>query len=220
MRYLFLFAGLAAADAMFDDPMVHPQMKREILQPRQSLPDLSPSCTSALLGIYSGLPTPPARLVSAIGADGSNPCSVTVPSSLSSEYSSYESKISSWYSQSSDDVSSALNSCSELRSLATLLPVCVTSYLGGGGGGGAASGTGTDTASGASETGTDASSTMGGGGGGANSQSTDTGATSATDTSATDASATGTETDAAPRETGYAMAALAAAGAIAAVAAL
>lgn len=218
MRSIFLFAGLAAADAMFDDPMVHPQMKREILQPRQSLPDLSPSCTSALLGIYSGLPTPPARLVSAIGADGSNPCSVTVPSSLSSEYSSYESKISSWYSQSSDDVSSALNSCSELRSLATLLPVCVTSYLGGGGG--AASGTGTDTASGASETGTDASSTTGGGGGGANSQSTDTGATSATDASATDASATGTETDAAPRETGYAMAALAAAGAIAAVAAL
>lgn len=201
MFSLFIFIGLVAANAMFDDPMIHPQMKREMLEPRQTLPDLSPSCTSALLGIYSSIPTPPARLVTAFADGNGNPCSATVPSSLSSEFSDYQGSVRNWYSSSSDDVSSALSGCPELSSLATLLPVCVTSYLGGG----AASGSGTDTASGATNTG--GSST---GEESANSQTMDTGS------SATGASATGTDTGAAPRETGFAVAALAAAGAIAA----
>lgn len=202
MRCLLIFVGIVAADAMFDDPMIHPQMKREMLQPRQTLPNLSPSCTSALLGIYSSIPTPPARLVTAIGADNGNPCSATVPSSLSSEFSDYQNSVGSWYSSSSNDVSSALSNCPELSRLATLLPVCVTSYLDGG----VASGSGTDTTSGAGNT--DASSTTGGD---ANSQTTDTSSAASTRTSAT-----GTDAGAASAESGFVVALLAAAGAIAA----
>lgn len=229
MKVILLLAGLVAADINLDDPMLHPQMKREILQARQTLPDLSPSCTSAVLGLYSSLPTPPARLVSALGSG--NPCSASVPSSLNSEFSDYQSSIGSWYSSNSGDVSSAFSVCPELSSLVSLLPVCVTSFLGGAAAGGssgtdtASGASSTDTASGASSTGTasGASSTntasgasntdtASSSGGSANSQTTDTGSSSATG-----ASATGSDTGAAPRETGFAMAALAAAGAIAAV---
>lgn len=207
MHLFLIFTSLVAAEAMIDDPMVHPQMKRELLQPRQTLPNINPSCTSALLGLYDSIPTPPARLVSAVGAEGGNPCSVTVPPSLSSDFSDYQSSIGSWYSDNSEDVSSALSDCPELSSLATLLPVCATSFLGGG----AVSGSGTDTASSASSTGDSSTSS----GGSATSQQT-TETNTDPSASATGASATGTETDAAPKETGVALAALAAAGAIAA----
>lgn len=134
----FLLAAAATVGALEDDPMIHPQMKRTLVETRQTdvekaftnLPNLSPSCTSALKSVYGTLPTPPANLLTAVGG-GHNPCSITVPASLHSEYTSYSSEIGSWYSHNSHGLSSALSHCPELSRYASLLPVCASSLLSG-----------------------------------------------------------------------------------------
>lgn len=215
---LTLFA-LAAAFVVAEDEnlMVYPQVKRAILEPRQSiLPNLPASCTTDVLGLLAGLPTPPARLITAEGL--SNPCSGTVPSSLSSDFNSYSSQLQSWFSSSSDDISSVLSECPQLRSLASSLPVCATGLLGGVLPSNSASATGTDTSSGASSTSSGASDSSGTA---ATASSTSTGSSSSSSSTGTEtgSSASSTNSDgAAAHETGAAMAALAAAGLIAVVA--
>jgi hypothetical protein len=126
---LFLFFT-AVASVTADDVMAYPQLKRAVLEPRQSIiPDLPVSCTTDVLKILTSLPTPPARLLTATAL--TNPCSATVPDSLTSDYSSYSSRLSSWYDGHSSEISSIFSDCPELRSLASSLPVCATSFLGG-----------------------------------------------------------------------------------------
>jgi hypothetical protein len=129
------------------DALQQPHMKRALvqLQARQTgtiqdgqvqtltnsdLPVLAPSCTSAISVVYGSLPTPPAALVDAFGQDGvpdgADACSITVPASLSSDFSSYSSQLLGWYSDYSDRVSSVLDECTQLSSLVDMLPICET----------------------------------------------------------------------------------------------
>ena len=213
IKTLLFALGAACAAAINEDAFIHPEVRRALgLEPRQTfgggaLPDIPASCTTALLGLVGSLPTPPPRLASAILGDNRNPCSVTVPSSLSSSYSSYESEVKSWYSESSDDVSSAFSKCTALSSLASRLPVCASSFLGGAAGG---SGSGTETGASATATSSGASQTS--------DSSSSTGSSSSSSTTSTDtaggsgggSSGVSSTTAGAARETGMAMAALAA----------
>ena len=210
-----------AANALdnHDDPMMLPQVRDALAYERHQTGDggspwdiggLSPSCTKALLSVLRSLPTPPAELASAVlggqggvGAGGGHrdPCaSLTVPSTLSSEYSSYSTELSSWYEGHSQSVSSALSECPDLSEVASRLPVCATSYLGA-----AQTGSGTGSTTPASNT--------------ATATTTTTATATTSDTTRTDtAAATTTTTDAAMRETARAVAGLVVAGVVAVVA--
>ncbi|KAI9897894.1 hypothetical protein N3K66_007750 [Trichothecium roseum] len=226
-----IIAALAVTVAAFDpdEALAHPQMKRALLEPRQTglggalggLTDLSPSCTSALLGLYTSLPTPPTKLGQALrgngggdggssgggGGGGGNPCSVNLPSSLSSDFSSYSSEVRSWFNDNSADASSVFSSCSQISRYESLLPVCVSSFIGAGGDGAAAS---SNSAS-ATTTDTSSGSTSGGSGGSSSS-------TSGSGSESTSGSAGGSDTSGAgvSREMGEAMMALVAVGVLAA----
>ncbi|KAL6851375.1 hypothetical protein ACO1O0_008503 [Amphichorda felina] len=196
-----IVAAISLVDALEDDPM----MKRALVEARQTngLPNLEPSCTSALKGLVDTLPTPPPDLITAFGGGQNDPCTATVPDTLSSDFSSYSSEVGSWFTQHSQSISSALSKCHVLSQYATKLPVCATSYLGGGG---HTSGTHTHTpatATGATTTGT-----------GTTASPTTTTGTETTGTTTTGAT-TATTTGAAVRETGVAFAGLAVAGLIA-----
>lgn len=221
-----IVAALAASAAAFDpdEALAHPQMKRALLEPRQTglggalggLSDLSPSCTSALLGLYTSLPTPPANLGQALrgnggggggngggGGGGNNPCSANLPSSLSSDFSSYSSDVRSWFDDNSAEVSSVFSSCSQISRYESLLPVCVSSFIGGAAAGGnSASATATATT-------TDTSS----GGSGASSSSTGSSGSESTSGSAGGSDSSGAG---ASREAGAAVMALVAVGVFAA----
>ncbi|KFH43012.1 hypothetical protein ACRE_062290 [Hapsidospora chrysogenum ATCC 11550] len=230
MRITLHLAALAAAitttaaNALdnHDDPMIFPQVREALAhEPRQTsdggspwdIGGLSPSCTKALLSVFRSLPMPPAELASAVlggqggaGAGGGHhdPCaSLTVPSTLSSEYSSYSTELSSWYEGHSQSVSSALSDCPDLSEVASRLPVCATSYLGP-----AQTGNGTGTTTPASNTATATTTTT------ATTTSTTKSDTTRTDTAA----ATTTTTDAAMRETARAVAGLVVAWVVAVVA--
>ena len=168
-------AAVAVVNAQLDDPMVYPQM-RAYIEPRQTagveekllgLPNLAPSCTSAIKDLVKTLPTPPPKLVTGIGV-GNDPCHTAIPDTLTSDYTSYSSEIGSWFTQHSQSVSSALSKCPEISKLATKLPVCATSYLGGGVGThspatATATATGTETATGTqAPTGTETTAAGGG----------------------------------------------------------
>ena len=202
-KLFLLFAAAASVVTADDDVMAYPQLKRAVLEPRQSIiPDLPVSCTTDVLKILTSLPTPPARLLTATAL--SDPCSATVPDSLTSDYSSYSSRLSSWYDGHSSEISSVFSDCPELRSLASSLPVCATSFLGG-----ALQTGGTTTTT----TGSSTSTTSG-----SSSSSTSTGtSTSSSSSSSTSTSTTSTTTGGAARETGAAVAAMAAAGLLAAI---
>lgn len=118
-----------AASANF---MAHQEMKRELLQPRQtatepSVGGISTECQTALLDIYSSLPSPPAEILSdAVQNPQTDPCSFSTPASLSKQYASYSSEVVSWYSQNQKEIGSVLSECPVLSQYATMVPVCET----------------------------------------------------------------------------------------------
>ena len=103
-------------------------IERNLLPRQTSLPDLSNNSQTALQSAYGSAPSPPPAIESA--ARDADACSLRLPSSLSSNYSSYTSKVLSWYSANEDDISSALSKCPELSSFAGMLPVCSTALAG------------------------------------------------------------------------------------------
>lgn len=153
---IILTGLLATAVSASSNPMAHAEMKREILQPRQTdvTGGISTECQTALLEVYSSLPSPPPEILSdAIENPQTDPCSFSTPASLSEEYASYQSEVLSWYSENEDEIQSVLEECPILSQYATMVPVCPTD-LGGAGGG---SSTGTPATNDASETTADAS---------------------------------------------------------------
>ncbi|KAB5555090.1 infection structure specific protein [Coniochaeta sp. 2T2.1] len=101
--------------------------------------DAATSCISDLMSIYSSLPTPPPEIFSWEEANTiTDPCSITIPASLSSAFSSYESEALSWFSEHSAEIEDALSDCPLYSSLApgdgdAPVDVC-TERVGGGGG--------------------------------------------------------------------------------------
>ncbi|GAP82713.1 hypothetical protein SAMD00023353_0102490 [Rosellinia necatrix] len=97
--------------------------------------DLDPKCESALADastLYSSVPTPPAALLSeTLPAD---PCvTPTFTGKLQSEWASYTSEAEAWYTSHSDELLNFVTACSGLvgDSIATAVPVCSTAAAGG-----------------------------------------------------------------------------------------
>lgn len=173
------------------------------------------ACVADAISLMSSFPTPPPALADEITrVTVTDVCAYTPPASLAAPYSSYDSAVRSWYSVNRDRVSS-LKNCPGFDTIPDRLDdlddICSTTPAGGnsaspttgganvqttGLGGGAESGTGSGTGAGSAST-----RSTGGSGAGAL-------ATSSSSTAA------------GPRETGFAGAALAAAGFFGVVAAL
>ncbi|KAB5513086.1 hypothetical protein GE09DRAFT_637596 [Coniochaeta sp. 2T2.1] len=103
--------------------------------------DAATSCISDLMSVYSSLPTPPPEILSWEESNTiADPCSITVPASLSSAFSSYESQALSWFSEHSDALEDALSNCPLYSSLVpgdgdAPVDVCTEGSGGRGGGG-------------------------------------------------------------------------------------
>lgn len=165
-------------------------------------------CLTGLVSLYSSLPTPPPELISyETEHPQTDPCSFSVPDSLTSAFSSYETAVSSWANDHMSDISSALSACPAASSYSSLtdLGSCST-------GAGKATGTGdinitaATTQSGGDVTGTPGGDNGSNGGNGGNGSSGSGGSS--------------VSKAAAPRETGFVAGAIAAAGFLGAVAAL
>jgi hypothetical protein len=92
------------------------------------------ACAEAEASIYQGLPTPPPAIVSYEATHtATDPCSVTVPASLSSDFSSYESAVASWFAAHSSQIESVMSQCPQFSTPATAGSGCSTSAAGGSG---------------------------------------------------------------------------------------
>ncbi|GFP57612.1 hypothetical protein ACSS6W_010042 [Trichoderma asperelloides] len=148
-------------------------------------------CASEALSIVSSLPTPPPAIVSDLTEHPqTDPCKISIASSLSADYSSYEAKVLSWFSSHKDELTSLASDCSALASYTSLVPVCSNSLFSAAGATGAAATTGGAATTGAAHTGSSSS-------------------------KATGAPKSGTSTAGGARETGMGLAVLAAAGLVA-----
>ncbi|KAI0011235.1 hypothetical protein F4779DRAFT_234342 [Xylariaceae sp. FL0662B] len=115
---VFLAGAFTAASAQVPD-----LAKRDILEGRQELDAQCQSALTQVAPLYSDLPTPPPALLTM--SLPSDPCATpTLTGDAASQFSSYTSEALVWYSSHSAELSSALDSCSELASYAASVPVC------------------------------------------------------------------------------------------------
>ncbi|KAF4465319.1 infection structure specific [Fusarium albosuccineum] len=129
MQSKIVLVSLLASAVSASNVFIHPQMKRDLLQPRATDPagGLSAECQSAIMDIYETVPTPAPEIVKDLTENPqTDPCNFKTPASLSKEYASYSSEIVSWYSKNEDGISSALEECPALKKYATAVPVCAT----------------------------------------------------------------------------------------------
>jgi cobalamin biosynthesis Mg chelatase CobN len=109
---LLSLAGVAAAQMPG-----HMAVRRQ-LEARQTDDAGMSACAEAIAAVVTNMPTPPAALTEfAMSITETDPCSVTVPASLSSVYESYGSALSSWSAEYADDYSSALAQCPDFATL-------------------------------------------------------------------------------------------------------
>lgn len=179
------------------------------------------ACLESLMSLYSSLPTPPPQLVSwEQTASVTDLCSISIPSSLSSAFSSYETEASSWYSDHSSAIDAALSACPQYSSAAASM--CSVTTGGAGGGTATTTGGGNMTTTGSGASGTRMATTTGqttGTTSSAASKSSGGASHSGSGTSGATAAASSTH-NAAPRETGFVAGAVAVAGFLGVVAAL
>lgn len=101
-----------------------------VLQPRVTniIPDLSKTCSQKVVSVWNALPTPDSKeLIEAAFYDTApNPCQVTAPASLSSQYSSWTSQLSSWSSVHSKSISSLIEECPKIGNEGDLIGICAT----------------------------------------------------------------------------------------------
>ncbi|TPX11758.1 uncharacterized protein E0L32_007495 [Thyridium curvatum] len=218
-----VLAILASAAAVSAD-MIHPghlAVKRDVLARQTDNPSASQgaggpdtACLTALVSVYSSIPTPPPELASYEAAHPpTDPCSYSVDDSIKPVFSSYESQVISWAKQHEGELSSALSKCPQYASLATEANICTTAIGGGAGGSGGSASAKTTDSSKTSSAGAGGSSSAAGGKSGSSSSST-----GATPTGA--AGSSSTSKAAAAQETGFVAAVIAAVGFVGAVAAL
>ena len=192
-----------------------------LVQPRQASEDFSATlaalstCEAALASAYSGVPTPPADILSwvvseatAIEAAGS--CVFpSPPASLSADLSSYTAAVDSWWTAHSAAVSSALSLCPVGSGGAVTSTPCTAYTALGGGGANTPTATAPPTSTGTGTTG-QGTTTAGAPGSGTTGAGGSTGTTGA---GAGGSSTTATK-NLSPKETGRIVGALAAAGLI------
>ncbi len=102
---LVALAGVASANMMVP---VH--NARRAVEARQTSAADASACLDAIESLITGMPTPNS-VVTAFVATATDFCNISLPPSVESAYSSYESAISSWYGAHSKEWSSALAKC-------------------------------------------------------------------------------------------------------------
>ncbi|KAK4169916.1 hypothetical protein QBC43DRAFT_365532 [Cladorrhinum sp. PSN259] len=145
---ILLLAAATAATANLNHALVpaHLAAKRAI-DARQTefddsdlpAPTEVSACLSTLTAVLKDVPTPPAAIVSfAVTQTETDPCSVSIPNSLTSAYSSYSSALQSWFSTKSDSLTNALKVCPGYEDLVSSYeaPTCATAGPSKGGSGG------------------------------------------------------------------------------------
>lgn len=212
MHSQLLIAALAASvSASANLFPAHMAIRRDLLVARQTESSETPSATSgglsdtecqaSLLAIATELPIPDGDLLEwEQEQTGTDPCSVTsVPSSLSSEYTSYTDAVLSWYAESSSELYAALSACPQYAGAVSEVAVCTSSL--------SAEATTTGSASSnatASQSGSSASAT-----GSSSGTATESGSSSSTGTASGSASSSVETAGAAVREVGLVGAVLA-----------
>lgn len=215
---LIALAGTAAAMAP------RPDIVKRALEARQTDEAGMSACLDAMQSLITAMPTPPP----AVDITG-DPCTFTVPKSLESAYSSYQSAITSWYTAHSSQWSSALAQCPDSDAFTSDLDSassCTAVNNSGNSGSNGDSGSKTTDSSDSQETGSSS-----GSGSGASSRSSSGASPTATGGSNSSGSGSGSSSgsgngngnagkNAAHRDTGLAGAAVAIAGVLGAVALL
>lgn len=202
---LVIAALAASASASANLFPGHQAVRRDLLVARQTEASATPSATSGglsdtecqatLLSIATELPIPDGDLLEwEQSQTGTDPCAVTgVPSSLSSQYTSYTDAVLSWYSASSSELLDAISACPQYAGEVSDVQVCTSSLSA------EASATGNGSASGSAATATGSGSSATGSSSGTATQS---GSSDSTGTASGSASSS-TETAGAPmREAG------------------
>lgn len=200
--FLATLAATASANLQGPVPIPHAVKRAMDLAPRQtddpstttdldSFPteSIDPGCSSAYDALYSlatGVPTAAPAITSFVETDlmtVTDVCSVSVPSSLSSDWASYTDALLSWYSSNMPVISSAFAECTSLGDTSTDLGeagICtsdVAAVTASGSGSASGSATATTTSSSDNESTTLSSSTSSGASKTtSSSSSTDTGA--------------------------------------------
>ncbi|KAG6367015.1 hypothetical protein INS49_001197 [Diaporthe citri] len=132
-----LAASVSASANLFP---AHMAIRRDLLVARQT-ESATPSatggpsdteCQASLLAIATELPIPDGDLLDwEQQQTGTDPCSVTeVPSSLSSEYTSYTDAVLSWYAESSSELYAAISACPQYAGAVSEVAVCTSSLTG------------------------------------------------------------------------------------------
>lgn len=128
-----LAASVSASANLFP---AHQAIRRDLLVARQTesatasatggLSDTE--CQASLLAIATELPIPDGDLLDwEQQQTGTDPCSVTsVPSSLSSEYTSYTDAVLSWFTKSSSELYAALSACPQYAGAVSEVAVCTS----------------------------------------------------------------------------------------------
>lgn len=104
---LVALAGVASANMVVPSPHV---VKRAI-EARQTDEAGMSACLSAMAALITDMPTAAPAVTDFFVTATGDPCSLSVPPSLKSAYSSYESAVHSWYTAHSVQWSSALAQC-------------------------------------------------------------------------------------------------------------
>lgn len=168
MHSQFVIAALAAtASASANLFPAHMAIRRDLLIARQTESTTAPTATSgdlsdsecqaSLLAIATELPIPDGDLLDWEQSQaGTDPCSVTeIPSSLSSQYTSYTDAVLSWYAESSSELYEAISACPQYAGAVSEVQVCTELTTTSGSGSASASATQSDN-NGASATGSSA----------------------------------------------------------------
>ena len=208
MHSQLVIAALAAsASASVNLFPGHGAIRRDLLAARQTETPSATSgglsdteCQATLLAITTELPMPEGDLLEWEQLQsGTNPCSVTeVPSSLSSQYTSYIDAVLSWYSASSSELLDAISACPQYAAAVSEVQVCTSSL--------SAETTGSGSASGATATESDGEASATGSSTGT---ATESGSSDSTGTASASASSSAETAGAPIREAGIVGAVLA-----------
>lgn len=162
MHFSAVLPVLAAVVAA--EQAIHPghlAVKRELVARQTATPTAGAGgdgadaeCLSALMGLYSTIPTPPPEVLSFAGdaatATG-DLCTLSIPETIKPAYSSYEAEVVSWLKDNEKGISSALDECPQYSAMAesalnSAAGACSTAPAGGAGGAGSGSGSGSGNA--------------------------------------------------------------------------
>ena len=129
-KALLLATLAAAATAQQANVLPEAQVAKRTIEAIVARETDAMACATAAASIYVTLPTPPPEVLSyEMSNPQTDPCSYSVPATLSAPFSSYTEAVKSWYSGHSAEVNSVLKACS-ITNVAGQVPVCTNSAAG------------------------------------------------------------------------------------------